>query len=115
MQASCCNYQILNRGRRNASAIIRGTIEDTHRYLMFPRSQIEAARHYAATSKRDVDLNFMGRLYDGDGDDGVSLLDYALRKDYDPVVFSSRVAARMRAWVLPFVKRYFTADSVLLD
>ena len=27
MQASCCNYQILNRGRRNASAIIRGTIE----------------------------------------------------------------------------------------
>ncbi|KAK7248451.1 potassium channel [Aureococcus anophagefferens] len=115
MQASCCNYQILNRGRRNASAIIRGTIEDTRRYLMFPRSQIEAARHYAATSTRDVDLNFMGRLYDGDGDDGASLLDYALRKDYDPVVFSSRVAARMRAWVLPFVKRYFTADSVLLD
>ncbi|KAH8047653.1 potassium channel [Aureococcus anophagefferens] len=109
MQASCCNYQILNRGRRNASAIIRGTIEDTHRYLMFPRSQIEAARHYAAASTRDVDLNFMGRLYDDD--DGASLLDYALRKDYDPPPSRRRAACAACA----LVKRYFTADSVLLD
>ncbi|KAK7241564.1 potassium channel, partial [Aureococcus anophagefferens] len=121
MRATCCSFAALNRERarerRTIQRAIRGNLPGNHpagdRYLMFPRSQIEAARAHASASTRDVDVNFLGRLH-GD-DDGSPLLDYVLREDYDADVFSTRVAASMRVWLGPFVDAFFTAESVLVD
>ena len=115
MQRECCDPKLIRERIRAGHRRDRNPKgKDPEPYLVFPRSQVEAARFYASTSTRDVDVNFLGRLHLGAP---VALLEYTQRAwgDYVALDFSGHVAASMRRWVLPFVKRYFTAESVLVD
>ena len=115
MQRECCDPKLIRERIRAGHRRDRNPKSaDPEPYLVFPRSQVEAARFYASTSTRDVDVNFLGRLHLGAP---VALLEYAQRAwgDYVALDFSGHVAASMRRWVLPFVERYFTAESVLVD
>ena len=62
------------------------------RLVIFPRSHIEAALFYSNVSRRDVDINFMGRIHT-----------------------KQQSANRARRWILDFAKRTFTNASLFLD
>ena len=117
MHAACCVHN-LHGGLKTKEDLAKpdAAEEAAHgvrdRKLMYPRSQIEAARYYASTSTRDVDVNFIGRL---DRQPGVNLVNHALRDDFDPRDFATRIATRMRLWLLPFVRTWFSDTSLLVD
>ena len=60
--------------------------------MIFPRSHIEAAPVLCNVSRRDVDINFMGRIHT-----------------------RQQLANRARRWILDFAKRTFTNASLFLD
>ncbi|KAH8052173.1 potassium channel [Aureococcus anophagefferens] len=113
MHAACCVHN-LHGGLKTKEDLAKpdAAEEAAHgvrdRKLMYPRSQIEAARYYASTSTRDVDVNFIGRL---DRQPGVNLVNHALRDDFDPRDFATRIATRMRLWLLPFVRKLGPYDA----
>ena len=79
MSKSCCTEKI--RKRKSDPSI-----------LIFPRSHIEAALFYANASRRDIDINFMGRLNT-----------------------KKETANRARQWIFDFVKTHMTPASLFID
>ena len=79
MAGACCTDRV-----RNSKGPVR--------LVIFPRSHIEAALFYSNVSRRDVDINFMGRIHT-----------------------KQQSANRARRWILDFAKRTFTNASLFLD
>ncbi|KAK7242165.1 hypothetical protein SO694_00013057 [Aureococcus anophagefferens] len=109
-------------GQRAVQAACFGRFQEAHRAAapdddttsaaMHAACCIEAAR-YASTSTRDVDVNFIGRL---DRQPGVNLVNHALATtSRPPRDFATRIATRMRLWLLPFVRKWFSDTSLLVD
>ena len=79
MARACCTDRV-----RNSKGPVR--------LVIFPRSHIEAALFYSNASRRDVDINFMGRIHT-----------------------KQQSANRARRWILDFVRKTFTNASLFLD